>query len=144
MRIAVSALLLLLLALTALAGNGCKRAVTSPAAHTLASTSFARMAHLVAMHPMVQQQPESSRPTFVYCHPRTAQLADASISAAAAQVASDLQANNDDRTEMIAADFERPDVPGLPQRQADAAPHASATVWLSVLLRPPKAPALTA
>jgi len=135
MRIALSALLLVLLALTALAGTGCKRGPAAPAAH---ATSMARVAHLVQGHPMVVHRTEASHPAFVFCHPRIDQLADASLSAAEAQIVFDFKANNDDRTEMIAADFARPGVPALPQAHAAAARILRDSVWHPVLERPPR------
>ena len=135
MRIAFSALLLLLLALAALAGNGCKRGVANPASPT---TSFTRMVHVVQAHPLVQQRAEPSHPAFVFCHPRADQLDDASLTAVEAQIVFDLKANNDDRTEMIAADFERADVHRLPQPQVALARQHRDSVWPAVLERPPR------
>ncbi|QHI99770.1 hypothetical protein GT347_18365 [Xylophilus rhododendri] len=143
MRIAFSALILLLLALTALAGSGCKRPVANASVH-----AFSRVGHLVPAHPLLvaqqRQQAEPSHPMFVFCHPRADLLDDASLSAAAAQVVFDLQANNDDRTEMIAADFTRPEVDALPQAQASSPHPASATAWPRRLLRPPRTALLLA
>ena len=139
MRFALSAFLLLLLALTALAGSGCKRHL--PTGMAAPQVSFAKMSHVATPHPWLGENKAAaaSHPTFVLCHPRSDALNDAEVSAAEAQVAFDLQATNDDRTEMIAADFERPDVPGLPHGTSTARRHASADVWLAVPLRPPRA-----
>lgn len=114
MRIAFSALFLLLLTLTALAGDGCKRA------------------------------PASGQPAFVFCHPSAGQLDDTSLSAAAAQVAFDVQTNNDDRTEMISAAFDRPEVSAAPQIRVSTARHDRASAWQPVLLRPPRSASLQA
>lgn len=146
MRIAISAFLLLLLALTALAGNGCKRTLAgSMAAHSTV-VRLGHVAHLATVHPLAQaasarlaeHRVDATRPTFVFCHPRLEQLDEANLTAAAAQVAFDLQATNDDRTEMITADFDRSDVPALPQAQAQALHPASTSGWPTVLLRPPR------
>ena len=148
MRIAISALFLLLLTLTALAGNGCKRSLSgNTAAAQAALVRVSHMAHMATVHPLAQaasarlaehQVQGASEPTFVFCHPRADQLDDSTLSAAEAQVAFDLQANNDDRTEMITADFERPEVPALPQTQVLALHPAGATESPAVLLRPPR------
>lgn len=152
MRIAISAFFLLLLALTALAGNGCKRTLAGSAAAQSTLVRVSHMAHLATVHPLAKaasarlasHQVEATHPTFVFCHPRLDQLDDSTLTAAAAQVAFDLQANNDDRTEMITADFDRQEVPALPQMQAQTLHPASTTVWPTVLLRPPKTAAISA
>ncbi|MCZ2497874.1 hypothetical protein GN316_14005 [Xylophilus sp. Kf1] len=146
MRIALSAFLLLLLALTALAGNGCKRPLAVSAATQSSLVRVSQMAHLATVHPLAQAATarlaehrfDATHPTFVFCHPRLDQLADDTLTAAAAQVAFDLQATNDDRTEMITADFDRSDVPALPQAHARALHPADSAGWPTVLLRPPK------
>ena len=146
MRIAISAFLLLLLALTALAGNGCKRTLAGSAAAQSMLMRVSHTAHLATVHPLAQaasarlaeHRVESTHPTFVFCHPRLDQLNESTLSAAAAQVALDLQATNDDRTEMITADFGQSEVPALPQAQAQTLHPASSTGWPTVLLRPPK------
>lgn len=145
MRIAISAFFLLLLALTALAGNGCKRTLAGNT--PTAQAALVRVSHMATVHPLAQaasarlaehQTQPATEPTFVFCHPRADQLDDSTLSAAEAQVAFDLQANNDDRTEMIPADFERPEVADLPQTQVLAFHPAGATEWPAVLLRPPR------
>lgn len=146
MRIAISAFFLLLLALTALAGNGCKRSLAGSAATHSVLARVGHSAQLATVHPLAQaasarlaeHRVEATHPTFVFCHPRLDQLNDSTLTAAAAQVAFDLQANNDDRTEMITADFDRSEVPALPQAQVQALHPASTTGWPTVLLRPPK------
>lgn len=135
MRIALSTLLLVLLALTALAGTGCKRGPAGPAVQ---AGSLARVAHLVQVHPMVVHRAEASHPAFAFCHPRADQLEDPSLTAAEAQIVFDLKANNDDRTEMIAADFARPGVPALPQVHGFATRSMRDSVWHPVLERPPR------
>ncbi|WPB56211.1 hypothetical protein [Xylophilus sp. GOD-11R] len=126
-----------MLALTALAGTGCKRTKAPPAGHP---ASYVLMAPQIQSHPLMvaQHKSEPSHPMFVFCHPRTDQLDDASISAAEAQVAFDLQANNDDRTEMISAAFERPDIPSVHHPLVVQALSDSASAWQMALLRPPR------
>jgi hypothetical protein len=141
MRIAVSVILLLLLALTALAGNGCKRPLQGASEVAAHPQSFARMAHGMRLHPLMlaqHRQAEPSHPAFVFCHPRADQLSDDTLSAAAAQVVFDLQANNDDRTEMIAADLASPEVTALPPPQVSVPLHDRASAWQPVWLRPPR------
>ena len=148
MRIAISALFLLLLTLTALAGNGCKRnSAGATGAGQAVLVRASHMVHLATVHPLSQaasarlvesQAQPVTDPTFVFCHPPLDQLDDSMLSAVEAQLAFDLQANNDDRTEMITADFERPELPALPQVQVLALHPAGATEWPTVLLRPPR------
>ena len=150
MRIAISAFLLLLLALTALAGTGCKRSLAGPMSAQSMLVRVSHSAQLATVHPLAlaasarlaEHQVEATHPTFVFCHPRLDQLNDSTLTAAAAQVAFDLQATNDDRTEMITADFDRQEVPALPQAQAQTLHPVGSMGWPTVLLRPPKTAAI--
>ena len=128
-RTIAAAVLLLLLALTALAGNGCRRqAVDVRAAEiTLAPVVGSVIATGAAV--------AVAETLFVFCYPESDRKG---LSAAAAQVAFDTQATNDDRTEMMAW---QPSSDACTQAVHSIVPLerlAAPTPWVRDLLRPPR------
>ncbi|MCS4508684.1 hypothetical protein [Xylophilus ampelinus] len=121
--IAVTALLLLL-ALAALAGNGCRR---QAAEITLAPVPGSVIPADAAV--------AVTETLFVFCYPESDR---SGLSAAAAQVVSDVQATNDDRTEMMAW---QPLSQICTQAAHTIVPLeriAALTPWVRDLLRPPR------
>ena len=129
-RTLAAAVLLLLLALTALAGNGCRRQSVDL---RVAGITLAPAVDRVAARDTLGTAAET---LFVFCHPESGQ---GSLSAAAAQVLFDTQATNDDRTEMMAwqpsSDLCLQAVHSVVPLERLPAP----TPWVRDLLRPPRA-----
>lgn len=128
-RTLAAAVLLLLLALTALAGNGCRRQPVDleAAKITLAPVSGSEIAVGAAV--------AVAETLFVFCYPESDRNG---LSAAAAQVVLDTQATNDDRTEMMAW---HPSSDTCTQVAHSIVPldHLAApTPWVRDLLRPPR------
>ncbi|KQM75677.1 hypothetical protein [Xylophilus sp. Leaf220] len=128
-RSIAATVLLVLLALTALAGNGCRRQPMDVRAAeiTLAPVVGSAMAAEAAV--------AVAETLFVFCYPEPDR---GGLSAAAAQVVSDTQATNDDRTEMMAW---QPSPDTCVQTAHSIVPLerlAAPTPWVRDLLRPPR------
>ena len=125
--------MLLLLALTALAGNGCRRqAVDMRAVVVTLAPAFESA---IARGDTAVSAVEQEENLFVFCYPESGQNG---FSAAAAQVVLDSQATNDDRTEMMAWQAS-PDSGSQPAHSiAPLERLASPTPWVRDLLRPPR------
>jgi len=124
-QLLVVSVLMLVLALAALAGTGCKRpAGQPPVAIVLPTLSMAAAAE------------SADEALFVFEHPRPSTT---NLSAVAAQVALDTQVSNDDRTEMIewvpSARTTLVASHGLPPAVHQGLPGP----WPQDLLRPPRA-----
>ncbi|WP_295856777.1 hypothetical protein [uncultured Xylophilus sp.] len=132
MRLAFTALLTLLFALAAYAGTGCKR--PSGGAPTLLPV-VVQQAAATALPAAAAETPGV---TFVFCHPHAELLDKAVLSAAAAQVAFDTQANNDDRTEMIAFAADPQPVLAVMHLPAPMLGRSLPLPWLQGMLRPPR------
>lgn len=133
MRLAATALLMLLFALTALAGAGCKRPASSGSGMGHASVIGALQKQLET-----KAVPAEESPSFVFCHPHAEQLGKASMSAMAAQVAFDTQATNDDRTEMIVFEADAQVVLVAPHATVPAVHDTLPLPWVRDMLRPPR------